>query len=120
MGYESLIIYQKSKLLTRNVIQIFEMLPKTKTIDIIQYQIVRSVSSIGANIVEGYGRNSPREYKQFLTIARGSCFETSYWLEILQDLAPIETRAKIDEFLGLNTEILKMLTVTIKNLRTTA
>jgi four helix bundle protein len=120
MSYQDLIVYQKAKILTKEIIQLFDMLPKNKTIDIIQNQIVRSVCSIGANIVKGYGRNRPREYKHFLTISRGSCFETSYWLEVLEDLVPDQIKIKISELLLLNTGILKMLTVTIRNLRLTA
>ncbi len=43
-------------------------------------QVVRSADSIGANIVEGYGRYHYGDQVRFLYIARGSLFETSYWL----------------------------------------
>ncbi|MEZ4634841.1 MAG: four helix bundle protein [Caldilineaceae bacterium] len=43
-------------------------------------QIVRSADSVGANIVEGYGRYHYGDQVRFLYIARGSLFETSYWL----------------------------------------
>jgi four helix bundle protein len=39
-------------------------------------QQVASADSIPANIEEGYGRSSPREYLQFLSYARGSARET--------------------------------------------
>lgn len=38
-------------------------------------QINRSVVSIPSNIAEGAGRNSPKEFSQFLSIALGSAFE---------------------------------------------
>jgi four helix bundle protein len=39
-------------------------------------QQLASADSVASNIEEGYGRGSPREYAQFLVIARGSAQET--------------------------------------------
>jgi len=38
-------------------------------------QLLRAVTSIGANIAEGYGRNEGKEYVRFLQIAYGSANE---------------------------------------------
>lgn len=95
------------------VIKLADELPKTRSINVIYNQLVRSTSSIGANIVEGYGRNNPKEYRQFLGIARGSSLETEYWLEILSET---ETIINISDIINLNKEVIKILTVTIKNL----
>jgi four helix bundle protein len=43
-------------------------------------QWVRAVDSIGANIAEAYGRYHYGEKIHFLYFARGSVFETKYWL----------------------------------------
>ena len=43
-------------------------------------QIIRSADSIGANIAEAYGRFHYGEKLQFLYYARGSVFETKYWI----------------------------------------
>jgi len=48
--------------------------------DSVGNQIVRSADSIGANIAEAYGRFHYGERLQFLYYARGSIFETKYWL----------------------------------------
>jgi len=110
--YHNLSAYQKARDLTKQIIALSDKLPKNRAFDAIYVQIVRSVSSIGANIVEGYGRNNPREYRQFLGIARGSCFETEYWLEVLQD----STNIPAVNLVELNKEIVRLLTVMIKNL----
>lgn len=44
-------------------------------------QLVRAVDSIGANIAEGYGRYSFKEYIMFLYYARGSLYESRFWLK---------------------------------------
>jgi four helix bundle protein len=43
-------------------------------------QLVRAVDSIGANIAESFGRFHYGEKLQFLYYARGSLFETKYWV----------------------------------------
>ena len=48
--------------------------------DTVGNQLVRAVDSIGANIAESFGRYSYGEKLQFLYYARGSLFETKYWL----------------------------------------
>ncbi len=45
-------------------------------------QLESSVTSISANIAEGKGRNSKKEFIQYLYIARGSLFETISFLTI--------------------------------------
>jgi four helix bundle protein len=48
--------------------------------DTVGKQVVRAADSIGANIAEGFGRFNFGEKLQFLYYARGSLFETKYWL----------------------------------------
>lgn len=48
--------------------------------DTVGKQLTRAVDSIGANISESFGRYHYGEKLQFLYYARGSLFETKYWL----------------------------------------
>lgn len=48
--------------------------------DTVGKQMTRAVDSIGANVAESYGRFHYGEKIQFLYYARGSLFETKYWL----------------------------------------
>ena len=43
-------------------------------------QIVRAADSVGANIAEGTGRGSFQDNRRFVRMARGSLYETRYWL----------------------------------------
>lgn len=52
----------------------------------IREQIEASVSSIAANIAEGKGRFSRKEFKQFLYISQGSIYETITFLNILKEI----------------------------------
>src|SRR6266545_3217296 len=48
--------------------------------DVVGKQIARAADSIGANVAESFGRFHFGEKIQFLYYARGSLFETKYWL----------------------------------------
>ncbi len=45
-------------------------------------QMIRAADSIGANIAEAYGRDTFRDRRRQLYVARGSAFELEHWLEI--------------------------------------
>jgi four helix bundle protein len=48
--------------------------------DVVGKQMARAIDSIGANIAESFGRYHYGERLQFLYFARGSLFESKYWL----------------------------------------
>lgn len=70
----------------KSVEQIADAIYKTASIwddfakDVVGKQISRAADSIGANIAESFGRYHFGEKIQFLYYARGSLFETKYWL----------------------------------------
>lgn len=49
------------------------------------------MSSVPTNIAEGSGRNSNKEFAQFLNIAAGSATEVNYILELSKDLQYIDS-----------------------------
>ena len=77
-------------------------------------QQLASADSIGANIEEGYGRLSSREYAQFLVYARGSAQETRGRYRRLRHWIPRET---VDARVQVASEIIGILTTSIKTLR---
>lgn len=80
-------------------------------------QQMASADSIAANIEEGYGRKTKREYAQFLVIARGSATETrGRYEKRLKHWLPdkvIKPRVVLCE------EIIAILSATIRRLRST-
>ena len=83
-SYLDLEIYQLAKKFAVEIHRItLDELPKFEMFEE-GSQIRRSSKSIGANIVEGFGRKRYKgEYIRFLTYALASCDETKYHLEML-------------------------------------
>lgn len=79
-------------------------------------QLLRSGTSIGANIEEGIAAQSRRDLASRFAIALKECRETKYWLRLLQatDLAP---RATIAPLLKEADELVAILTVTVRKLK---
>jgi four helix bundle protein len=48
-------------------------------------QLLRSATSIGANVVEGKSGSSKKDFKNFYTIALKSANETKYWICLVRD-----------------------------------
>ena len=78
-------IWQLSHELTLEVYKITSTFPKEELFGITS-QLRRATSSIPTNISEGCGRNSDKEFNQFLNIALGSALETEYLFILSKDL----------------------------------
>ncbi|PAW65900.1 MAG: hypothetical protein B9S34_09465 [Opitutia bacterium Tous-C1TDCM] len=77
-------------------------------------QQIASADSIAANIEEGYGRGSAKDYSHFLIIARGSAQETlGRYRRLKHWLAPEVVTARV----ALCGEIIAILTASITTLR---
>jgi four helix bundle protein len=82
-------IWQLSHDLTLEVYKITSSFPKEEIYGLTS-QIRRASSSIPTNISEGCGRNSDKEFNQFLNIALGSALETEYLFILSKDLKYID------------------------------
>ncbi len=77
------VAYLKSLEVTSHIWQQFHLLDPVAdklSIIIIESQLIRCATSVSANISEGTGRASKRQFLQFIKIARGSAFETYTFL----------------------------------------
>ena len=83
--YKKLIVWQKSMELVNVVYGLMKNFPKDERFRLCD-QLSRAVVSIPSNIAEGNGRGSKKDYAHFLSIARGSLYETMTQLEIAVNL----------------------------------
>ncbi len=79
-SYRDLIVWQKAHELARKVLDVCRKFPRTDEARIIKQQIIRSATSVPANIAEGFGGNKGKVFQNSLTIARREAGETDYWL----------------------------------------
>lgn len=103
-----------------NVIKMTDRLSNERSCWVIADQLIRSATSIGANMVEAKAASSKRDYLNFYTYALKSSNETVYWLSLLKELrnTPVE---EIDYLISESTELGKILAASIitmkKNIR---
>ena len=55
-------------------------------------QLRRAIVSVPANIAEGHGRNTPRDYAKHISIAKGSLLESATLVEIAGRLGYVDVR----------------------------
>ena len=77
-------------------------------------QLVRSATSIGANVVEGKAGSTRKDWMHYYGIALKSANEAKYWLCLIRD-AIIPDRRTVDELLKEADEISKIIARIIVN-----
>lgn len=82
--FEDLIAWQKARELTRAIYEATRQGAVAKDYGL-SGQIQRASVSIMSNIAEGFERGNPREFHQFLSIAKASCAEVRSQLYVALD-----------------------------------
>lgn len=72
------------------IVQLSKKLIKEKKEYVLSKQIMKSGTSIGANIIEANGAISRAGFSSKISIAYKECLETKYWLSLLKDGGEIE------------------------------
>jgi four helix bundle protein len=106
-SYKDLIVWQKAMELVSMVYQITRQFPQEERFGL-SNQLRRAAVSIPSNIAEGQARQSTAEFKNFLSIARGSLAEVETQLLIARNLQYIKP-AQLQPIMKLHQEISKML-----------
>ena len=115
--FKDLILWQRAMDLVVEVYQLVKKLPKKEELFALSDQIRRAAISIPSNIAEGQGRNSPKEFVHFLSIAKGSKAELETQLLLCVRINYL-TESEIEKAMSLIEEVGKMLNSLQKKLTT--
>ncbi len=102
-NYKKLDVWNKAVDFATNVYQITKNFPKDELYGLIS-QLRRASVSISSNIAEGAGRNSDKEFRQFLNISFGSCSEIETQLIISHRLGYISD----EDFSSLSDDVIEI------------
>ena len=117
-SYRDLIVWQKAMRLVEVIYYLTNTFPEKEKFSLTS-QLRRAAVSIPANIAEGRGRGTRKDFSKFLRIAFGSKAELERVLEISFRLKYID-RNNCNEALSLTVEVSKMLTKMIRQLTSTS
>lgn len=79
------VVFIKSKVFAVRIVKLYQYLCETKKEYVLSKQLLRSGTSIGANIAESTCAMSDKDFLAKIYIAFKECAETQYWLELLYD-----------------------------------
>ena len=107
------IVGDKSLAFAKRIAKLYRFLVDKKKETIMSKQILRSGTSIGANIREGLFAQSRKDFISKMNIALKEAGETDYWIEILYS-ADYLTEMEYNSLKNDNDELIKMLSSIVK------
>ena len=114
---EDMLAWQKAKALTIEIYKITNEPLFSKDFGL-KDQIRRAAVSVPSNIAEGFGRGGTNEFKNFLSIAKGSLYEVKTQLIISFELGLVEEKLKEQLIINIE-EVTGMIAGLIKYLKNT-
>lgn len=115
-SFKELKVWQRAVVFSAKVIRAIDGFETPRKHYRLLEQLEAACTSAAMNIAEGKGRQTTKEFIQYLFIARGSLFEVITLLIILQNLGWV-TPEQVNDFQADAEEITKMLNALIKAMR---
>ena len=102
------VVVEKSYAFAIRIVNCYKFLCAEKKEFVLSKQLLRSWTSIGANVEESVGGQSKKDFFAKLSIAYKEARETNYWLRILRDTQFLDLKMT-ESLLSDNEEILKLI-----------
>lgn len=98
------------------IVKLYQYLKSDKVDMGLCSQVLRSGTSIGANVEEAIGGSTKKDFKHKLEIAYREARETRYWLRLLMDAEILEKKLS-DSLIQDCEEIIKILTAILNTIK---
>ncbi len=105
----------KSKMFAVNIIKLCNKVKKEQRETVITNQLLRSGTSIGANIRESFYAHGKADFIAKLQIALKECSETEYWLELLVECGYIDDSDILKDCVEIKKILIASINTTKKN-----
>ena len=106
-------VLQKSKAFAVRIVRLYQYLTEEKKEKVLSRQVLRSGTSIGANVKESIRAQSTADFLSKMQISLKEASETEYWLELLTETDYITEKAA-DSLLNDCRELIRLLTSIIR------
>ena len=106
-------ILQKSKSIAVRIIRLSQHLTEEKKEMVLSRQVLRSGTSIGANVKEAVRGQSTADFLSKMQIALKEASETEYWLELLAETQYLSEKAA-DSVLNDCRELIRLITAIVR------
>lgn len=113
MATRSNVIKEKSYSFALDIIQLVKALPRNTAGYALGKQVIRSGTSIGANIEEAIGASSKKDFIYKMNVAKKEARETCYWLNLLID-SELTNNSKSKKLIDSANELIRILTAIVK------
>lgn len=110
------VVRDKSYAFAVRVVKLFKYLAAEHNEYVLSKQVLRSGTSIGANVEEAMGGQSEKDFFAKLSIAYKEARETHYWIRLLSDtdyLTPVQSKSLLAD----TEELQKIIGSILKTLR---
>jgi four helix bundle protein len=116
MAVNNSIIYEKAGKFAVRIVKLYQNIIEVKKEYVLSKQILKSGTSIGANIAEANGAISESDFSSKISIAYKETIETKYWLDLLKETEYINKKMHISFYDDCD-ELAKMLFAILKKTR---
>ena len=110
------VIADKSRSFAIRIVNLYKFLTEEKKEFVLSKQLLRSGTSIGANVKEAVHACSKNDFINKMTISLKEAGETEYWLDLLHETNFLTNR-QFDSIMSDCNELIKILTAIVKSAR---